>query len=392
MFLRRRIPVLAIIILIAGCATTPKVEPIPNEPRISLLEEAQNLRLAGADAHEAKDYGIAMSTYKEAMALYQQVLPTSPEPDSIRIDIERLSFNIAKLYIDMGFDEFIKAAFTGALEQFMLALETYSKIEPTTMSAAEYTNLILDLYKNIALAAQNAGEYFMSLEYYDKVLLQDPSNEEVLNYKFILLKEYLKDENAAFNVLKQFADVAQDPKAYLMLAMKYREQGNNTEAARYYDQALTLSNDPLLINTVADFYRATQQWLKSNQLYERFIATKPDQASLATAYKLIGDNYRQARNNAKMVEFWEKYLELESDPQISLSVANHYYNAKNWGKTITYVTMTLSAESGNSDARMLRGISYFNLKRMAEAKADFERLQNDPKYGDQAKKFLRAIQ
>ncbi|MBM4403884.1 MAG: tetratricopeptide repeat protein [Candidatus Cloacimonetes bacterium] len=392
MFIRRLIPVMiTLVVLMAGCATTKKVEEPPPVPRVRPAELAQNLKIAGADAHEAKDYVAAMRSYSEALALYEQLLPTAPETDSVSVDIERLTLNIAKLYIDIGFDDYARAQYDQALENFVQALETYSKIVPVTISEADYIGLILDLYKNIAIVAQSAGEYFMALEYYNKILELEPANEEVLNYKFVLLKDNLKDEKAAFEALKQFADVSQSPNAYLQLAIKYREQGNNAEAAKYYDQALALSNDPTLINTVADFYRATQQWLKSSQLYERFIATNPDRASLTTAYKLIGDNYRQARNNAKMVEFFEKYLELESDPQIALLVASHYNGTKTYGKVVTYASMTLSAEPGNSDARMLRGIAYYNLKRNNEAKADFDRLQNDPKYGDQAKQFLKAI-
>jgi len=396
MLLRRLIPVLIImLILFAGCTNVKQVGTAQNDsvtPTFEKIKEsADTLKNRGVNAHEIKDFSRAMALYTEALALYEQILLSAPASEPINIDIEHLTFNIAKLYIDMGFDEYGKGHYDNALENFLFARDTYAKIEPTTLSPAEYMKLILDLYKNIAIMAQNAGEYFVTLEYYDKILALEPANEEILNHKFLLLRDRLKDEIAAYEALKQYAKIAQNPNAYKMLALNYRELGNNTDAAAYFDKALSLSDDPTLINTVADFYRAIGQWLKSNQLYERFIATNPDQESLATAYKLIGDNYRQARNSAKMAEYFEKYLELERDPQIALLLASHFNGTKTYGKVVTYATMTLSAEPGNSDARMLRGIAYFNLKRNSEAKADFERLQNDPKYGDQARQFLKAI-
>jgi len=142
---------------------------------------------------------------------------------------------------------------------------------------------------------------------------------------------------------------------------------------------------------IADFYRSIGEWNKSTDMFMKFIATNPAQDMLATAYKLVGDNYRQAKNTAKMVEYFEKYIGIERDPQIALLLASHYNGIKNYNKVVTYSTIVLGSDSKNTDAIMLRGLAYYNLKRSAEAKADLEKIQNDSKYGDNAKKLLKAL-
>jgi regulator of sirC expression with transglutaminase-like and TPR domain len=40
---------------------------------------------------------------------------------------------------------------------------------------------------------------------------------------------------------------------------------------------------------------------------------------------------------------------------------------------------------------MLRGVAYYQMKNYTAAKADLEKVQNDPRYGAQAQKILKNI-
>ena len=106
---------------------------------------------------------------------------------------------------------------------------------------------------------------------------------------------------------------------------------------------------------------------------------------------MIGKNYDELKNSKKMIEYYEKSLAIDRDPQLALVLAGYYNSQKNYAKVISYATMTLTSDTRNVDALMLRGLAYYNSKpkNYAAAKADLTRIQNDPKYGAQVKKILQ---
>ena len=60
-------------------------------------------------------------------------------------------------------------------------------------------------------------------------------------------------------------------------------------------------------------------------------------------------------------------------------------------RVISNANITLSIDPKNVDALMLRGVAYFQTKNYTAAKADLERLKNDPKYGAQATNLLKNL-
>jgi tetratricopeptide (TPR) repeat protein len=352
---------------------------------------AHEAALDGSASYKEKDYTMAIENFTKAIDLYKSQEAVATEADSVAYNIEVLTLNTAKVYSDIAFNSFKDQMYTEALQNFEKSLAIYKSIKPTTITQKDLTDMILDLYSNLALTSQQAKDYEKTISYYNKILEVTPNNEEVLNLKFSVLRDNIKDEARAMKVLKDYAEVSNDPNAYIMIADKYRDANNNTEAENYYLKALAQKNEASVMLKIADFYRSIGEWNKSTDMFMKFIATNPAQDMLATAYKLVGDNYRQAKNTAKMVEYFEKYIGIERDPQIALLLASHYNGIKNYNKVVTYSTIVLGSDSKNTDAIMLRGLAYYNLKRSAEAKADLEKIQNDSKYGDNAKKLLKAL-
>ncbi|HOH46383.1 MAG TPA: hypothetical protein PLX59_00965 [Candidatus Cloacimonadota bacterium] len=105
----------------------------------------------------------------------------------------------------------------------------------------------------------------------------------------------------------------------------------------------------------------------------------------------MGNNYRNLNNNAKMVEYFEKALLIEEDPQLALAVASYYNGRSNWAKVISFTTMALRGNARNADALLLRGNAYFKSNRFNEARTDLELIRNDPRHGTNATNLLNAI-
>jgi len=383
------VAILLLILVASGCGKNkeiPIVEPPPNP--LALAHEAA---AQGARAYQDEDLQEALAAFTSAQELFLEAQPTASEADSVDVNIERMQLNIAKTYMDMAFENAQFSMFEDALADYEKALAIYQGLVPLTIDKAERDASIGVLYRNMALTAQNAGQYERSLVFYDRVLEYEPGNEDILNIKYSILKDNIKDEARAMQVLKDYAQVSNDYRAYLILADRYRENGDNTNAALYYEKALELEKSSAVFTKVADFYRATGDFAKSNQILEQYVATKPEAASLGTIYRVMADNFDKLKNTAKRIEHLEKSVEVDPNADVALVLANHYYQAKNYNKVITYATQVINLDASKTAAFLLRGDSYYRLKRNAEARADLTRIQNDPVYGASAQSLLKAI-
>jgi tetratricopeptide (TPR) repeat protein len=381
---------LAIAIVLSACSQNKKIE-LPPEPPRNPLALAHEASAAGTEAYQIKDYPAAMVAFQEARDLFTEAKPASSTSDSVDVNIERMQLNIAKTYMDIAFEDAQDSMFDDALAGYDNAVNIYKSLVPLTITAQDRDESVAVLYRNMALTAQNAGQFEKALVYYDKVLEYEPGNEDILNIKYSILKDDIKDEMRAMQVLKDYAQVSNDYRAYLILADRYKEKGENDSASIYYDKALELQKTSAVFNKVADFYRSSGNYAKSNAVLEQYVAAMPEDPGVALAYRVMADNYDKLKDNGKKIEYLEKSVTLEQNADVALILANHYYQLKNYGKVISYATQVINLDASKSAAFLLRGDSYYKQKNNAAAKADLQRIQNDPVYGASAKAILKNI-
>ncbi len=377
------------ILLLSSC-TGNKTKEVVEKPRRP-IELAKDAVEEAQEAYDEERHEDAIASFKEAIEQYEFAAPTAAETDSIDVRIEQVKLFMAKIYMDMASESSEMEIHTDAIDQLQEALKVLADIQALTISHTEKEELIKALYRRTAYAQQAAGLYEDALVSYDKELALDPSNEEILNIKYDVLNNYIKDEERAINVLIDYAETSQNYNAYLILGGKYDERGNFAEASKYYELAMAANPSEDVLISVANFYRNNSKWADSNIVLEKLVKAKPDDATLASVYRLIADNYGKIKNNAKMIEYFEKSLTLERNADIALIVTKHYYDAKNYSKTINYATMVINSDPNNAAAYLLRGDSYNKQKKYSDAKADLQRIVNDRTYGETAQKILKTI-
>jgi tetratricopeptide (TPR) repeat protein len=381
---------LLVLIALSACSSNKQieVEPEPVRDPLALAHEAAE---TGAELYEDGMLDQAVIAFTEAIELFQEAAPLASEQDSIAYNIESMQLNVAKSHVDMALESVEMSMFNEAIMHYETALDIYKNHEPVRISQTELDEYVRGTYNNLAITARDAGDYEKALEYYDEMLVIEPGNKDILNAKFFVLKDYVKDEARAFQVLEDYAAVAQEASAYIMLAEGYAETGDYEKAEAAYLQAEQLRPDADMYTRIGNFYRANSQWEKANNYLEKLAATNPEPNKLAIVYAQMGQNYSQLGNTTKMVENLEKSVEIVPNSRLALTLAGHYNSTKNWRKVVTYTTMVLQEDPNDSTARMLRGVAYFQQKNMAAAKADLERLVNDATYGAQAQNILKAI-
>ncbi|MGC9362476.1 MAG: tetratricopeptide repeat protein, partial [Candidatus Syntrophosphaera sp.] len=355
---------------------------------IMLAEEAAE---SGARAYEDELFPQALEDFTSAHDYYEMAEPNSSPADSIDVNLERIQLNIALTYRKLANESDELSMYEDALNEYQAAADIYNGLELLTLTEAEKDDELLVIYNNMAVTAEKAGRYEDALDYYDQVLEYSPGNETVLYTKYTILKDNINDEERAFQVLRDYAGASQNYNAYLILAQAYKESGDNATAGTYYDQALELSEDLDVYTRVADFYRSIGDYEKSNAVLEEFIASEPDQASLATAYRVIAGNYERLGNTGKMVEYYDRSLDVEPNADVALLLANHYYQRKSWNNVINYASQVIDLDASKSAAFLLRGYAYYMNKRYGEARTDLTRIQNDPTHGATARQILNLI-
>lgn len=385
--------ILGLFLVLSACTSNKAVEEIA-EPVRKPLDLAHEAAAEGNGLFEEQLFEQAISTFEKAIELFHEGSANASEADSVAANIERMQLNIAKCHTDAALDHIGMTLYHEALTEYELALEIYENLEPVVTPLEELQEMIMASYSNIAFVAQEEGDFEKTIFYYDKILAEDPNNGEILNNKFVILRDKIKDEDAAFAVLENYAKVAEGANAYnayIMLADGYAQNNRISDAEAAYLKAEKLRSDASTFTRIATFYRANSQWAKSNVYLEKFLLTDPSQDEKVNVYKQIGSNYAQLGNKAKTVEYYEKILAIQPEEQIALYLTSYYNGLKNWNKVIQNATTVLNINANNADARMLRGIAYYSQKNMTAAKLDFQRLENDSKYGSKAAEFLKAI-
>lgn len=385
--------ILSLFLVLSACTSNKAVEQVV-EHIPTPLELAHEAAASGNSLFEDQLFDQAITAFENAIKLFNEGATNASEADSVAANIERMQLNIAKCRTDAALDHIGMTLYNEALSEYEMALEIYENLEPVVTPLEELKEMIMASYSNIAFVAQDVGDYEKTIFYYDKILAEDPNNGEILNNKFVILRDKIKDEDAAFAVLENYAKVAEGANAYnayIMLADGYAQNNRISNAEAAYLQAEQLRSDAQTFTRIASFYRANSQWAKANTYLEKFLLTGPSPEEKVNVYKQIGSNYAQLGNKAKTVEYYEMILAIQPEAQIALYLASHYNGLKNWSKVVQNATTVLNIDANNADARMLRGIAYYSQKNMTAAKIDFQRLENDPKYGSKAAEFLKAI-
>ena len=381
---------LMVLIILSACSSNKQIEVEP-EPQRDPLALAREAALEGSDNYDSGMFEAAIMSFEEAIALFSEAAPTAAPGDSIAYNLESMQLNIAKTHVDLAYESIEASIFTEAIQHYETALNIYKNHTPVRISQDELDEYVKGALNNLAIASKSSYDFEAALTYYDQLLEMEPNNADVLNAKFFVLKDDIKDNARAFQVLEDYATVSNDAAAYIMLAEGYAQSGDISQAEKAYLKAETLRSDADMFTRIANFYRANSQWEKANIYLEKLAATQPEASILAVVYSQIGQNYNKLNNRSKMIEYLEKSVSINPDPRIALSIAGHYNGVKSWSKVIQYSTIVLSAEPNNSDARILRGVAYYQQKNYTAAKADLERLTSDPKYGNQAQAILKAI-
>ena len=190
-----------------------------------------------------------------------------------------------------------------------------------------------DLLYELATYLEGIGFYPQAKEIYLKIVEDFP--EVNLNLAAIASEDGQIEE--AFAYLEEIqADSDWYVSALALKADLYQMEGLTDVAREKLLEALTYSEDPLLILGLAELDSELENYQEAIQGYAQLDnRTIYEQTGIST-YQRIGFAYAQLGKFETAIEFLEKALELEYDDQTAFELASLYFDREEYQKAVLY--------------------------------------------------------
>ena len=218
-------------------------------------------------------------------------------------------------------------------QQMLQALEEQDLVKAEHYFVKALENDPSDLLYELATYLEGIGFYPQAKEIYLKIVEDFP--EVNLNLAAIASEDGQIEE--AFAYLEEIQD---DSDWYVSaLALKadlYQMEGLTDVAREKLLEALTYSEDPLLILGLAELDSELENYQEAIQGYAQLDnRTIYEQTGIST-YQRIGFAYAQLGKFETAIEFLEKALELEYDDLTAFELASLYFDQEEYQKAVLY--------------------------------------------------------
>ena len=218
-------------------------------------------------------------------------------------------------------------------QQMLQALEEQDLTKAEHYFAKALENDPSDLLYELATYLEGIGFYPQAKEIYLKIVEDFP--EVNLNLAAIASEDGQLEE--AFAYLEEIqADSDWYVSALLLKADLYQMEGLTDVAREKLLEALTYSEDPLLILGLAELDSELENYQEAIQGYAQLDnRTIYEQTGIST-YQRIGFAYAQLGKFETATEFLEKALELEYDDLTAFELASLYFDQEEYQKAVLY--------------------------------------------------------
>lgn len=218
-------------------------------------------------------------------------------------------------------------------QQMLQALEEQDLAKAEHYFAKALENDPSDLLYELATYLEGIGFYPQAKEIYLKIVEDFP--EVHLNLAAIASEDGQIEE--AFTYLEEIqADSDWYVSALLLKADLYQMEGLTDVAREKLLEALTYSEDPLLILGLAELDSELENYQEAIQGYAQLDNRSIYEQTGISTYQRIGFAYAQLGKFETATEFLEKALELEYDDLTAFELASLYFDQEEYQKAVLY--------------------------------------------------------
>ena len=218
-------------------------------------------------------------------------------------------------------------------QQMLQALEEQDLAKAEHYFAKALENDPSDLLYELATYLEGIGFYPQAKEIYLKIVEDFPE----VNLNLAAIDSEDGQIEAAFAYL---AEIQPDSDWYvsalLLKADLYQMEGLTDVAREKLLEALTYSEDPLLILGLAELDSELENYQEAIQGYAQLDNRSIYEQTGISTYQRIGFAYAQLGKFETAIEFLEKALELEYDDLTAFELASLYFDREEYQKAVLY--------------------------------------------------------
>jgi tetratricopeptide (TPR) repeat protein len=222
-------------------------------------------------------------------------------------------------------------------------------------------------------------------------LEQEPKNDVFARQMSQIYEKDLKDVLNAIAVLEKFDPTNPNFNVRKTLGRLYGLQKDDENSLNWFLKAFDVKKDADVLQNIALLHYKTGNVEAAIKAYENFIATDPPQNVLVAVYKNMGKFYEDIDNATKSIEYYERSNKIRYNKDIALLLLTKYYDRGDLLNSNIKVKQILDNNPEDSAAIFYKGLILFDQKDFVKAKAEFEKIQADRVYGQNAKQYIESI-
>ncbi|BBM85795.1 serine/threonine-protein kinase [Candidatus Uabimicrobium amorphum] len=233
-----------------------------------------------------------------------------------------------------------------------------------------------------AYMSSQSGDLQQSIQYYNKLLQENPNNSEVYHYRGLMhfnMKQYkkaLQDLDRVIQITPKNLD------AYNNRGLIYENLKDYTQAIANFDKILQINpNYAIAYENRASVYSKLRKYNKALQDIKKALQLNPN---LATAYDKRGLIHHNLRNYSAALRAYSKALLIQPNFADAYHHRGHtYYDLQQFDKALMDYSKVIELNPKFLDIYYNRGAVYYRLRRYQEAIDDYNKvLSMDAHFAD----------
>jgi tetratricopeptide (TPR) repeat protein len=238
-----------------------------------------------------------------------------------------------------------------------------------------------------------AGDYNRAIKIQNQRKELTPNDWQLIKEMAVIYAKYLDDADSAINELTTYDKTNNSFAAKKLIASYYNKYKNDeANSLLWYKKAFEQKQDSKVLQNIATLHKELGNNNEAIKAYEDYIQTEPNENKLIIVYKNLATLYDDLKNNSKAIEYFEKANQLKPDDNITLLLITKYYDAGNFAAANQRIADLLASKPGNPDAIYYRALIKFERGEKDAAKADFQKLTGNSKYGKVASGYIESIE
>jgi tetratricopeptide (TPR) repeat protein len=327
-----------------------------------------------------------MKLHKIAMILLLLVFSLAVVNATADKPLERLGNEAAAEGDDLySEDEFLQAA-----AKYEEAYEFFKRAE--VEDGIPLQDKINQMLANMVTSYYHGQDYANAVRILKIRLDNDPANAVLARQIAQIYERDMNEVDNAISTLENFDARVANFDVRRTLGRLYAAKNNDAKTLEWYEKAFELRQDPDILQNIALLHHRTGNPQMAIQAYEDFLETEPRETVLINVYRNMGRFYEDIENESKAIEYYERSNRLRFNRDITLLLLTKYYDRGDYLNANEKINQLLRDNPNHSDAIFYKGLILFDQEKYSEAKAEFEKIRTDRRYGANARQYIDSIE